>query len=262
MMMILSQANRTAPSPADLDKDLQFMITELDQDGDGEITFEEMKTGMKRWLQEVTTEQKKSGGASKSSAWETTPLLPAGEEEAGGDDDDDDDDDDEEKEPLTPSQIMSKAAGLMFAGTVLVAFFSDPMVDAVSGFSKATGVPAFFVSFVVTPFASNASELVSSLQFAKKKRVKNISLTYSQVYGAVTMNNTMCLGLFLLVVWWRRLDWTFSSEVVTTMASIFALGVVACTRITFPLYLALVSLALYPIALALVFFLDYYVGWQ
>jgi hypothetical protein len=38
----------------------------------------------------------------------------------------------------------------------------------------------------VTPFASNASELVSSLKFASGKRRKNISLTFSQVYGAVS----------------------------------------------------------------------------
>jgi Ca2+/H+ antiporter len=121
---------------------------------------------------------------------------------------------------------MMKAALLLLGGAALVGLFADPMVDAVSNFSKASGVPAFFVSFVVTPFASNASELVSSLQFAMKKKVKNISLTYSQVYGAVTMNNTMCLGLFLLVVWWRDLTWVFSSEVTTTMFAIFALGLI------------------------------------
>ena len=131
-----------------------------------------------------------------------------------------------------------------------------------SGFSKASHVPAFFVSFVITPFASNASELVSSRQFAMKKKIKNISLTYSQVYGAVTMNNTMCLGLFLLVVWWRDLTWVFSSEVTTTMFAIIALGVIAASRETFELYWAWVSLGLYPVALALVAFLDYVLGWQ
>jgi Ca2+/Na+ antiporter len=47
---------------------------------------------------------------------------------------------------------------------------------------SASGIPAFFVSFIITPFASNASELVSSLRFAKGKKIKNISLTYCQVY--------------------------------------------------------------------------------
>jgi Ca2+/Na+ antiporter len=76
-------------------------------------------------------------------------------------------------------------------------------VDAVSAFAKATTLPAFFVSFVITPFASNASELVSSLTFAAKKKKKNISLTYSQVYGAVTMNNTMCFSVFMALVAFR-----------------------------------------------------------
>ena len=32
-----------------------------------------------------------------------------------------------------------------------------------------------------------------------------------QVYGAATMNNTLCLGLFLLVMHIRTLPWTYSS---------------------------------------------------
>lgn len=46
---------------------------------------------------------------------------------------------------------------------------------------QASGIPAFYVAFCVTPFASNASELVSSLIFASRKQKKNISLTFSQV---------------------------------------------------------------------------------
>jgi hypothetical protein len=76
------------------------------------------------------------------------------------------------------------------------------------------------------------------------------------------MNNTMCLGLFLLVVWYRSLDWTFSSETVTTMASIFALGAMGVSANTFPTYYAFIAMSLYPIALALICYLDYVVGWQ
>lgn len=46
---------------------------------------------------------------------------------------------------------------------------------------QASKIPAFYVAFVVTPYASNASELVSSLIFASRKQKKNISLTFSQV---------------------------------------------------------------------------------
>ena len=250
---------------AGLREDIAYLMKELDADGDGNITFDEMKTGLTKWLKETRAEAEtkaKEGGKE-----EAAPLMLDTEaqelaEGADGDDDDDDDEEEEEEEALTSQQIMIKAAVLLTGGAVLVGLFADPMVDAVSGFSKASHVPAFFVSFVITPFASNASELVSSLQFAMKKKVKNISLTYSQVYGAVTMNNTMCLGLFLLVVWWRDLTWVFSSEVTTTMFAIIALGVIAASRETFELYWAWVSLGLYPVALALVAFLDYVLGWQ
>lgn len=44
-------------------------------------------------------------------------------------------------------------------------------------------------------------------------------LVWRQVYGAVTMNNTMCLGLFLLVVHARGLNWDFTSEVIVTVGA-------------------------------------------
>ena len=37
------------------------------------------------------------------------------------------------------------------------------------------------------------------------------------MYGAVTMNNTMCLGIFLLVVHAKHLEWTYTSEVLVTV---------------------------------------------
>lgn len=46
---------------------------------------------------------------------------------------------------------------------------------------QASSIPAFFVAFAVTPFAISAGEVVSSFQFAKRKRSKNLSLTLSQV---------------------------------------------------------------------------------
>jgi chemotaxis protein methyltransferase CheR len=38
-------------------------------------------------------------------------------------------------------------------------------------------IDPFFVSFIVTPICSNASELISSLAFAAKKTKKSISMT-------------------------------------------------------------------------------------
>lgn len=92
---------------------------------------------------------------------------------------------------VEPPQIFKTAALYMAAGAALAAAFADPMVDSIANFSAASHIPPFFVAFVVTPFASNASELVSSIIFAQRRRKRNISLTFSQVYGAITMNNTL-----------------------------------------------------------------------
>lgn len=53
---------------------------------------------------------------------------------------------------------------------------------------RATGAPPFVIGFVLTPLASNSSELVSSLTFAARKKRKNMSLTLSQVCAACSIS--------------------------------------------------------------------------
>ncbi|CAI7824306.1 unnamed protein product [Closterium sp. NIES-53] len=157
-----------------------------------------------------------------------------------------------------PRQAIMLIAG----GAVLVGCFADPVIGSITAFSRASNIPAFFVAFVVTPLASNASELVSSLYFAMKKRRRTASLTYSQVYGAITMNNTMCLGTFLALIYFRGLAWEFSSEVVIILLNTFVVGLLGGSRHTFPTWMAFPVLLLYPASLAIVACLDTYLGWQ
>ena len=42
-------------------------------------------------------------------------------------------------------------------------------------------VAVFYLSFIITPLCSNASEIVSSLIFASKRKRVNTSMTFSQV---------------------------------------------------------------------------------
>lgn len=100
------------------------------------------------------------------------------------------------------------------------------------------------------------------MQFAARKRRKNMSLTLAQIYGAVTLNNTLVLGLFLLVVHARGLPWVYSSEVTVIVAATLAIGALGSGRSTFPAWLALPVMALYPASLAGVYALDTLFGWQ
>jgi Ca2+/H+ antiporter len=69
-------------------------------------------------------------------------------------------------------KIKLRAAYMMGIGTLLVLFFSDPMVNALSEFGARINIPPFFVAFVLAPIASNASELIASYSYAAKKTSK------------------------------------------------------------------------------------------
>ncbi|KAL6314588.1 hypothetical protein AAG906_026928 [Vitis piasezkii] len=134
-------------------------------------------------------------------------------------------------------------------------------VNAVDNFSDATGIPTFFISFIALPLATNSSEAVSAIIFASKKK-RTTSLTFSELYGAVTMNNVLCLSVFLALVYVRGLTWDFSSEVLVIVIVCVVMGVFASFRTTFPLWTSFVALLLYPFSLALVYVLDYVLGWS
>ena len=118
---------------------------------------------------------------------------------------------------LPPDQqqraIKIRAFLQMFFGTVLVLIFADPMVGALNKFGSITGIPAFFVAFILAPLASNASEILAAYSFAQKKTVKHITISFSQLQGAACMNNTFCLGIFLIIIFLKEdLTWEYSSE--------------------------------------------------
>jgi len=69
---------------------------------------------------------------------------------------------------------------------------SDPMVDVLAALGNRMGIKPFYVSFVISPLVSNASELISSLMFASRKTQASMDMTLSALLGAATMNNTFC----------------------------------------------------------------------
>ena len=77
---------------------------------------------------------------------------------------------------------LCKSGGLLVLGTTLVALLSDPMVSAVNRLSGLYNISPFFISFLVTPLASNASEFVASLYFCSKKTSKSVSVAFVHFY--------------------------------------------------------------------------------
>jgi hypothetical protein len=76
------------------------------------------------------------------------------------------------------------------------------------------------------------------------------------------MNNILCLSVFLALVYVRDLTWEFSAEVVVILIVCIVMGALGSIRTVYPLWTSIVAFLLYPFSLALVYVLDYVLGWS
>jgi Ca2+/Na+ antiporter len=162
---------------------------------------------------------------------------------------------------LSRSAIVAKSAAFLAGGLGLCAVFSDPLVEALSHLAEDLNVNPFFIAFALTPLASNASEVLSSLSFVGRKRRRNASLAFANLYGSATINNTLVLGILLTVISTRGIPWVYSSETAAIAFVSVSAAAVAATRTTLPLWTALPIAAVWPLTLAGVYYLDTVLGW-
>ncbi|KAK3010417.1 hypothetical protein RJ639_012310 [Escallonia herrerae] len=88
-----------------------------------------------------------------------------------------------------------------------------PLMYSILLLSGAIGIPSFFISFVILPLAMNARTAISAIFPASQKKVKTASLTFSEIYGGVVMNNIMGLSTLLAIVYAKDLTWDYTAEV-------------------------------------------------
>ena len=205
----------------------------------------------------LTTTKNGYGLLNSGDGYEGIAIVDGGDDGAAGSDDDEDDDEDGDHghAAMTSSQKLRWAAIFILGGTLCVSIFADPMVDVIGCVGEKLSIPAFYVSFIVTPLASNASEVIASLRFAAKKTDMAMGLTLSSLYGAATMNNTFCLSIFLGLVYFRGLAWTYTAEVTGILAVTFIVGCIG-TRQTIKMWQAAVVLALFPLSIILIYALN------
>ncbi|KAL6205836.1 hypothetical protein ACLB2K_023088 [Fragaria x ananassa] len=248
----------------ELDKDdaVDKVMKDFDTSRDSLISHDEFIAGVRKWLNEA----KHAGDSKTTSGSHTMKFLSDFHEQTKKEHDlvgVDEDQSDEVVEGVDNPRRTSIKAGLMLlAGTLIAAAFADPLVDAVDNFSDATSIPTFFISFIALPLATNSSEAVSAIIFASRKKRRTASLTFSELYGAVTMNNVLCLSVFLALVYVRGLTWDFSAEVLVIVIVCVVMGIFGSLRTTFPLWTTSIAYLLYPFSLVLVYVLDYIFGWS
>jgi len=161
----------------------------------------------------------------------------------------------EDLEDLSPEEqqkmIKRRAATLMITGLALILIFSDPMVDVMSNVGARLGVPPFYISFILAPLASNASELIASLNYAAKKTKKTITVSLSALEGAACMNNTFCLAIFMALIYFKGLAWKFCAETLAILIVEVLIAILASQK-TQKVWHAYVAIALFPASLVLV----------
>lgn len=161
----------------------------------------------------------------------------------------------EEFTDLSPDKqqaaIKSRAFWMLLAGAVLVVLFSDPMVDVMQEIAVRAHMSPFYVSFILAPLASNASEVISSMYYAGKKTGKTITVSLSTLEGAACMNNTFCLSIFMGLIFFRGLAWQYTAE---TISIIFVEIVVAIlVQSKYMTFLrGMLVLGLFPLSIAVV----------
>jgi len=176
----------------------------------------------------------------------------------GGDGDDDEEEDEmpDEFKDLTPAEqqkaIIKSAFQQMMIGTALVLVFSDPMVDILAQIGVNTGIPAFYVSFILAPLASNASELSASMKLASKKTATSITQSLQTLEGAACMNNTFCLGIFFFLIYYQGLAWKFFAETMVIFLVQFLMFVIVQTSHKQTMMHGIAIFMMYPASLAFV----------
>ncbi len=105
------------------------------------------------------------------------------------DEEEDKDDDDEEEKghghDLSYSAKMRSALTHIILGTLVVAIVSDPMCEVISAIGNEAGIPAFYVSFIITPLVSNASEIISTLCTCHRCHTPHTHLTHVRTHDVI-----------------------------------------------------------------------------
>lgn len=265
--MILNDVHESAP------KETQRIIFDnADTDRNGSISFEEFVACLMNFVCEGRTpehadfEEKRKRRASVADPlklYASNFFSEPDESSAPGDGEDDEPEEEEMPEDLADLEpheqqrrIKIRAAWKMALGSAIVLIFSDPAVDVMAETGRRLEISPFYVSFVMAPIASNATELVAAYNYACKRTTKSMTTSLGTLLGAGVMNNTFCLGIFLGLVYFKSLAWEFSAETFSILVVEAVVALLVWGRRTMNLLSGVLVLAMYPLSLAIVYGLE------
>jgi hypothetical protein len=158
------------------------------------------------------------------------------------------------------STVLKSALKTLTIGSVIILLFSDPMCAVLNEIGSRTGIPAFYISFVVAPLASNGSEIIVAYNFAARKTKQSVSASFNTLLGAACMNNTFCLGIFMAIIAFSKKEkniyWEYAAETFVILLAECCMFYFAL-RQTHRMRDGYIVLILYPLTIGLVALFKY-----
>lgn len=245
---------RTGGSQLNHQEMVKKFIKDFDTDGDSIVDEQEFVHGMTKWLNKAMVltkcnDAKRSIDEFDKIMWGEVDNLVY---EVGKN---------ENSRLKLLTWSFTKPIFQVMLGIAILTFLSGPLKTSIQQFSDAIGVPAFFISFVVVPIALNALSAISAIFPASQKSSRTSSLTFSEIYGGVVMNNIMGLTTLLAIVYIKELKWDYSAEVLTILVVCAIIGILAFSQTTYPLWTCILAFCLYPFSLLMYYVFQYVLGW-
>ncbi|KAL8237909.1 hypothetical protein R6Q59_018990 [Mikania micrantha] len=147
----------------------------------------------------------------------------------------------------------TKAVMLLVLGITMLALLAEPLIHSVQNVSNSATISSFFISFILVPLATNARAAVSAFQTASQRKERTTSLTFSEIYDGVFMNNVLGFSVLVAVVYFRGLIWHFTAELLAVFIVCVFVGMAAGFRSKFPVWTSIASYLLYPLSLIFVY---------
>ncbi|XP_060196392.1 sodium/calcium exchanger NCL2-like [Lycium barbarum] len=151
---------------------------------------------------------------------------------------------------------FNKSVFQVILGIAMLTLCSKPLVFSIRKLSEEIGMPSFLIPFVIVPLALNARMAIAAIFPASQKCSKTASLTFSEIYGGVIMNNIMGMTTLLAVVCAQDLAWDYSAQVLIALVACATIGLLALFNNRYPLWTSLLAFSLYPSCVLLFYLLQ------
>lgn len=167
-------------------------------------------------------------------------------------------------EPRTVQEcsILFRSFYQITFGLILVLFFSAPTVNVFTEWAKRFRISSFYISFVLAPLALHGGQLFIAYGFARAKTSKKINLSLESLIGLACMNNTLCLCVFLAVMYFRHLAWQFGAETFGLLMTQWTFAAIILSSNTQRKLIGFALILMYPVCLIVVQILHNYAGWD